>query len=184
LSLIRQLLDATELPPRVFHPTHVNRRKELFEEACELSRRNLVIDVTAFPVEEGENAWSAPDAWERYHGKACPAGNLTISSDGGGCLPHFDSNGEMVKMDFATSAGLPETLLELTRRGHGLDKVLPAVTSNVARLLRLQGKGHIAAGKDADLVCFGDDLAVRHVMAGGRWMIRQGLPVIKGTFED
>jgi beta-aspartyl-dipeptidase (metallo-type) len=184
LSMIRQLLDGTELPPRVFHPTHVNRRKELFEEACELSRRNLVIDVTAFPVDEGENAWSAPDAWELYHEKDCPAGNLTISSDGGGCLPHFDGNGELLKMDFATSAGLHETLLELTRRGHGLDKILPAVTSNVARLLRLRGKGQIAAGKDADLLCLGADLAVRHVMAGGCWMIRDGSPLIKGMFED
>jgi len=184
LSLIRQLLDGTELPPRVFHPTHVNRRKELFEEACELSRRNVVIDVTAFPVDEGENAWSASDAWELYHDAACPPGNLTISSDGGGCLPHFDSNGEMVKMEFATSAGLPETLLELTRRGHGLGEVLPSMTSNVARALRFHGKGRIAAGKDADLVCFGEGLAVRHVMAGGRWMIRDGSPVIRGTFED
>ena len=184
LSLIRQLLDGTELPPRVFHPTHVNRRKELFAEACELSRRNLVIDVTAFPVDEGENAWSAPDAWELFHEKACPAGNLTISSDGGGCLPVFDDNGEMVNMEFATSAALPETLQELVRRGHTLDRVLPALTSNVARLLRLPGKGRIAEGHDADLVFFAEDLGVRHVMANGRWMIQDGAPVARGTFED
>jgi beta-aspartyl-dipeptidase (metallo-type) len=184
LSLVRQLLDETELPSRVFHPTHVNRRKELFEEACELSRRNVVIDVTAFPVEAGENAWSAPDAWELFHEESCPAGNLTISSDGGGCLPHFDANGEMVKMEFATSAGLPETLSELVRRGHSLDHVLPAMTSNVARLLRLPGKGRIAEGHDADLVVFSEDIRVRHVMANGHWVIQDGSPVIHGTFED
>jgi beta-aspartyl-dipeptidase (metallo-type) len=183
LSLIRQILAETELPPRVFHPTHVNRRKELFEEACDLSRGNSVVDVTAFPVEEGENAWSAPDAWERFHGKGCPAGNLTISTDGGGCLPHFDENGEMVKMDFATSAGLPDTLRELIVRGHTFDKVLPSMTSNVARLLRLPGKGRLTAGYDADIVCFDEDHRVRHVMAGGRWMIQDGSPAVKGTFE-
>ena len=184
LSLIRQLLDETELPPRVFHPTHVNRRKELFEEACELSRQNCVIDVTAFPVEEGENAWSAADAWEQFHQKSCPADNLTISSDGGGCLPYFDDNGEMVKMDFASSAGLPDTLRELTGRGYRLNAVLPAMTSNVARLLRLPGKGRIAEGFDADLVCFDEDYRVRHVMAGGRWMVQDGSPLSRGTFED
>jgi beta-aspartyl-dipeptidase (metallo-type) len=178
LSLIRRILAETELPPRVFHPTHVNRRKELFEEACELSRKNSVIDVTAFPVEEGENAWSAPDAWEQFHQKSCPAGNLTISSDGGGCLPYFDDNGEMVKMEFATSRGMPDTLRELARRGHRLDAVLPALTSNVARLLRLPGKGQIAEGFDADLVCFDQDHRVRHVMAGGRWMVQDGLPCV------
>jgi beta-aspartyl-dipeptidase (metallo-type) len=184
LAMVRRLLDETELPPRVFHPTHVNRRKELFEEACELTQRNLVVDVTAFPVEEGENAWSAPDAWERFHEKSCPAGNLTISSDGGGCLPHFDTNGELLKMEFATSAGLHETLLELTRRGHALNQVLPAMTSNVARLLKLSGKGRIAEGSDADLVFFGENLDVRHVMAAGRWMVRDGVPVILGAFES
>jgi beta-aspartyl-dipeptidase (metallo-type) len=184
LSLVRRLLDETELPARVVHPTHVNRRKELFAEACELSQHDSVIDVTAFPVEAGENAWSAPDAWERFHDKACPAGNLTVSSDGGGCLPSFDDNGEMVKMDFATSAGLPDTLRELSRRGHRLDAVLPAMTSNVARLLRLPGKGRIASGFDADLVCFGEENRVRHVMARGRWMVQDGSPVVSGLFED
>jgi len=183
LSLIRQLLAETELPPRVFHPTHVNRRKELFEEACDLSRGNSVVDVTAFPVDEGENAWSAPDAWERFHEQGCPPGNLTISTDGGGCLPHFNENGEVVKMDFATSAGLPDTLRELAARGHTLDAVLPAMTSNVARLLRLPGKGRLAAGSDADVVCFDADHRVRHVMARGRWMIQDGSPAVKGTFE-
>jgi len=184
LSLVRQLLDETELPARVFHPTHVNRRRELFEEACELSRRNVVIDVTAFPVAEGENAWSAADAWERFHEEFCPPGQLTISSDGGGCLPHFDQNGEMVKMDFATSAGLPRTLAELTERGHRLDAVLPAMTSNVARLLRLHRKGRIVEGNDADLLFFDEKLGVRHVMAGGRWMVQDGSPCLLGTFEN
>ena len=184
LSLLRRLLDETELPPRIFHPTHVNRRKELFEEACQLSLQGSVIDVTAFPVEEGENAWSAPDAWEKYHEKQGPAGNLTISSDGGGCLPQFDDSGAMVKMDFATSAGMPDTLRELIRRGHRLDAALPAMTSNVARLLRLPGKGQIVEGFDADLVCFDEKHRVRHVMAGGRWMVQDGSPLVQGMFED
>jgi len=184
LTLVRQLLRETELPPHVFHPTHVNRRKELFEEACELSRENVVIDVTAFPVAEGENAWSAPDAWEQFHERACPADKLTISSDGGGCLPVFDENGVMQKMDFATSAGLPDTLRELLSRGHSLEAVLPSMTSNVASLLRLPGKGRIEVGCDADLVCLDETGDVRHVMAGGIWMVQDGSPLVKGAFES
>jgi beta-aspartyl-dipeptidase (metallo-type) len=184
LSLVRELLDRTELPPRVFHPTHVNRNRALFEEACELSRRSVVVDVTAFPVEEGEDAWSAADAWERFHDQGCPASNITISSDGGGCLPVFDANGELVKMDFATSAGLAETLQELAGRGHGLEDILPCMTRNVARLLRLSGKGRIAAGADADLVCLDSDYRVRHVMARGEWMVQDRLPVTTGLFDE
>jgi beta-aspartyl-dipeptidase (metallo-type) len=181
LELVRRLLDETELPPRVFHPTHVNRTKELFEEACALSHENVVVDVTAFPVAEGENAWSAADAWSRFHEQACPAENLTISSDGGGV---FDQNGRMVKMDFASSAGLPETLRELVGRGYSLDQVLPSMTINVARLLRLENKGRIEAGADADFVCLGDALDVRHVMAGGQWMVQDQVPLVHGLFEE
>jgi beta-aspartyl-dipeptidase (metallo-type) len=90
----------------------------------------------------------------------------------------------MVKMDFATSAGLLDTLQELVGRGHRLDAILPAMTSNVARLLRLPGKGQISEGFDADLVCFDEDYRVRHVMAGGRWMVQDGSPLLTGTFED
>ena len=184
LELVRRLIDETELPPRVFHPTHVNRSKELFAEACALSLENVVVDVTAFPVATGENAWSAADAWSRFHEQACPAENLTISSDSGGCLPVFDHNGQLLKMDFATSAGLVETLRELLERGYPLDRVLPSMTSNVARLLKLENKGRIEVGADADFVCLGEALEVRHVMAGGRWMVQDQVAVVQGLFED
>ncbi len=184
LDLVRRLLDETELPPRVFHPTHVNRKKDLFEEACSLSRENVVVDVTAFPVDENEDAWSAADAWVRFHEEGCPADCLTISSDGGGCLPVFDQNGHMVKMDFATPAGLPETLRELVERGFSLSQVLPSMTTNVARLLKLENKGRIEAGADADFVCLGEALDVRHVMARGQWMVQDQEPIARGLFEE
>jgi beta-aspartyl-dipeptidase (metallo-type) len=183
LSLVERLLRETELPPRVFHPTHVNRRRALFDEACSLSRERVTIDVTAFPVAEGEDAWSAADAWERFHDAGCSPERLTISSDGGGCLPHFDADGVLQHMEFATSAGLMETLRELLRRGHGLPEVLPALTSNVADLLRLRGKGRLVAGADADLVCLDADHGVRHVMARGQWMVQDGTPSRQGMFE-
>ena len=59
---------------------------------------------------------------------------------------------------------------------------LPAIGAGM--LLKLTGKGSIAPGADADLVCLDDALGVRHVMAGGRWMVEDGAPVVKGTFED
>jgi beta-aspartyl-dipeptidase (metallo-type) len=140
--------------------------------------------MTAFPVAEGEDAWSTADGWERFHDQGGPADRLTISSDGGGCLPVFDAQGELQHMDFATSKGLPDALVELLRRGHALDEVLPALTSNVAQLLRLHRKGRVKAGLDADLVVLGEDHRPLHVMARGQWMVRDGRAVITGTFEE
>ena len=184
LELVRRALAESELPPRVFHPTHVNRNKALFEEACELAQNGVTIDVTAFPVAADEDAWCAADAWELYRQKGCPAENFTVSSDGGGCLPTFNAQGEMVHMDFATSAGLSETLVELRGRGHELQDILPCLSSNVARLLRLRSKGRIELGLDADLVVLNAASEVRDVMALGRWMVREGEVVQFGTFEQ
>lgn len=188
LDLVRRALSGSELPPRVFHPTHVNRKKALFEEACELARGGSGIDVTAFPAtapgEPEDDAWSAADAWERFHEKGCPGDRLTISSDGGGCLPVFNEQGELQRMDFASSSGLQETLRDLSARGHGLDEILPCMTSNVAGLLRLRGKGRIAVGLDADLFSLDGQGAVHHVMARGEWMVRAGKAVRLGAFES
>lgn len=183
LEMVRRLLCETELPARVFHPTHSNRRKELFEEACELSRSGVTIDVTAFPVEEGENAWSAADAWTLFHEQGGDPSRFTISSDGGGCLPVFNEQGELLKMDFATPKGLVDTLQDLMQRGHSLAEILPSMTRNVAGLLRLPGKGRLAAGFDADLSILDSSGALSHVMANGRWMVKNGTPVERGTFE-
>jgi beta-aspartyl-dipeptidase (metallo-type) len=183
LEPIRDALAHSELPPRVFNPTHVNRRKALFEEAVALSRTGCHVDITAFPVAEGEDAWSAEDALMRYLNADAPADRVTISSDGGGCLPTFDAEGRVATMDVGAPGALALTLRALLGRGIALERVLPAFTSNAARLLRLSRKGHIAVDADADLVVLTDDGAVQDVMALGQWHVRGGASVRHGTFE-
>ena len=184
LELVRRALEHSELPPRVFNPTHVNRRKALFEEAIDLARCGCSIDITAFPVDEGEDAWSAADALVRYLASGAPRGRVTISSDAGGCLPRFDEQGRVCSMDVGHSGALLQTLRELLDRGIALEDALPAFTSNVADLLRLSGKGRIAAGADADLVVLDATGAVTDVFAGGRPHLRDGAVVRRGTFES
>lgn len=184
LDLVRRALDQSELPPRVFNPTHVNRRKALFDEAIELARRGCSIDITAFPVDEGEDAWSAADALVRYLDSGAPRDRVTISSDAGGCLPCFDAQGRVCSMDVGHSGALVDTLRELLARGIALQDALPAFTSNVAGLLRLPGKGRIAVGADADLVALDATGAVTDVFAGGHLHLRDGAVLRRGTFES
>ena len=184
LELVRRALDDTELPARVFHPTHINRRKGLFEEALALAQRGCTVDITAFPVDEGEDAWSAAEAWERYHAAGAPAERLTISSDAGGCLPTFDHDGRMCRMDVGSAHALLDTVRQLLARGHALDAVLPAFTRNIARHLRLAGKGEIVIGADADLVALDADGHVADVMAQGVWHVRDGETLRMGMFEN
>ena len=184
LRTVRHLLDTTEIPPRTFHPTHVNRRAELLDEALALTERGVTVDLTAFPPGEavGDEV-SAADAVARFVASGLPQERLTVSSDGGGCLPTFDAQGELVRMGFATSAALADLLAELLASGQRLEAVLPLFTSNPARLLRLAGKGVVAPGASADLVVLDAAGRPAGVMARGRWHVRGGRAVVRGTFE-
>ena len=183
LALVRDALDRAEIPARVFHPTHVNRSRALFDEACELSRRGVTIDVTAFPVEEREDAWSAPAALALYLERGLAPERITVSSDGGGCLPEFDAEGRVARFDVGRPAALGEALAECLQRGLKLEQALPAFTSNVAKLLRLERKGRIAIDADADLVVLDAQGRATSVMARGVWHMRDGAMLRAGTFE-
>ncbi|MGH7525509.1 MAG: beta-aspartyl-peptidase [Gemmatimonadales bacterium] len=184
LELVRQALQRAEIPPRVFNPTHVNRRKALFDEALALAECGCTIDLSAFPVGEGEDAWTAAEALVRYLDAGLPPERVTVSSDGGGCLPVFDDEGRVKAMGVGRPSAVAETLRELLAAGQPLERVLPAFTSNPAGLLRLDHKGRLAPGTDADLVVLDGDGSVSDVMARGRWHVRDGRQVIRGTFEE
>jgi beta-aspartyl-dipeptidase (metallo-type) len=62
--------------------------------------------------------------------------------------------------------------------GLALEDALPVVTSNTAAALGLGDKGRLEVGCDADLtVLERGTLAVRHVVAGGRLVVRDGAVV-------
>ena len=183
LDLVRRALDGSELPPSVFHPTHVNRQTRLFDEAAELAGRGVTVDVTAFPVQDGDPGLSAADAILRWIERGLPRERLTCSSDGGGCLPVFDAEGRVTSMDVGRSSALAATLATLLARGVRLQDALPFFTSHVATVLRLGAKGSIRVGGDADLLVLGPRAEVRDVMARGKWLVRDAAPVVRGPFE-
>ncbi|HRI07767.1 MAG TPA: beta-aspartyl-peptidase [Nannocystaceae bacterium] len=184
LDLVRRALDGTELPPRVFHPTHINRQRRLYDEACALARRGCTVDVTAFPDEDPGDGLHQIEAIARYLRDGLPPQRLTCSSDGAGCMPVFGEGGRIVAMDVGRATTLVDTIRGLRAEGLALEAILPVFTRNVADLLRLPRKGRIAVGADADLALLTDEGAVSAVMAGGRWLVREGAPVVFGTFES
>ena len=181
LVLVRQALDQSELPARVFHPTHVNRQKALFAEAQALSERGITVDVTAF--EADENSYSAAQSIARWLRDGLPMEQLTCSSDGAGCLPVFDEDGKMIHMDIGQPVTLLETLQELLKDGFGLEQVLPVFTRNPARVAGLTHKGRLAQGLEADLIILDDHDAIDSVIARGQWMMRGGKITRRGPFE-
>lgn len=183
LDLVRRALAKSELPARVFNPTHVNRRKALFDEAMELARQGCTVDITAFPVADGEDAWPADVALQKYLGSGAPENRVTLSSDGGGCLPVFDEQGQMLHMDTGRPSSLIETLGKLLDGGLPLGQVLPAFTSNVAGILRLKDRGRLQAGMAADMIVLDDANRLSDVMIAGTWHVRHGIRQRFGQFE-
>jgi beta-aspartyl-dipeptidase (metallo-type) len=135
-------------------------------------------------VEKGEDAWSAPEALTRYLEAGLPPERVTVSSDGGGCLPVFDADGRVSAFDVGRATAMAAALRELLNCGQPLERVLPAFTSNPARLLLLPRKGRLTPGSDADLVVLDEEGEVRDVMARGRWHVLKGRPVVRGLFEQ
>ncbi|MDA5093698.1 beta-aspartyl-peptidase [Aliiroseovarius sp. KMU-50] len=184
LSMLEQAIATSEIPARVFNPTHINRNKPLFEQAVALARHGCYVDATAFPCEHVDPGISAADAYLQFRDAGDKVDRFTISSDGGGCLPAFDHDGNLTRFGVGLCDILPETLAELVRAGVPLSEALAPFTSNVADLLKLHRKGRLKVGMDADLVVLDENLAVRHVMAGGEWHVREGQVARRGMYEQ
>lgn len=183
LDLVRRALDGSELPPRVFHPTHVNRNKPLFAEACQLVARGCSVDVTAFPEDDPGDGLTAADAIHQWLQAGLPLDRLTCSSDGAGCMPVFDAHGHICAMDIGRPRTLVDTISGLRARAVPWPQLLPIFTRNVADLLRLPHKGRLAPGADADLVAWTPGGQVSAVMARGEWLVKDARPVVFGRFE-
>ncbi|MFT5574315.1 MAG: beta-aspartyl-dipeptidase (metallo-type) [Cryomorphaceae bacterium] len=182
LQLVRDALQTAEVPARTYNPTHINRRKALFDEACELSKQGSWVDVTAF--ETGDVGYEPAAALLRFLDQDLPQDKLTISSDGGGCLPCFDDHGRMTKMDFATPSSMLDVFYQLLEHGVDLDRLVPIFSSNVASLMNFHHKGQLSVGADADLIVLDSKNKLDHVMAQGCWHVFNKEIIIKGTFEN
>lgn len=177
LSILHQLLDEYELPAENLHVTHITRSKALFDDAIKLAERGAFVDITA-DVSTYE--------WVSYYKKnKGDMAKLTISSDGNGSLPHFNSKGELVSLGVASTRTLFDQVVETVKAGQlSLEESLRLVTVNTANALKLENKGSIKLGKDADLLVLEKDtFEIRHVFAMGQHMIENGNLLVKGTFE-
>lgn len=181
LDLVRRALSEAEIPARTYNPTHINRQKTLFDEACELAKLGCWVYVTAF--ETGDVGYEPPEALLRYMSQDLPQDKLTISSDGGGRLPTYDCKGHMTHLDFGASQAMTDVFYTLIDEGQSIAQLLPYFTSNVADLMNFSTKGRLNIGANADLLVLNENKRIQHVMVLGKWHVVDGQQAIKGTFE-
>lgn len=168
------------VPIRHLKPTHCARTPALFDQAIAFGKKGGLIDITS-----GGGCYTTPAKALIYALEAgVNPGNIAFSSDGHGSIPRFNADGVMVGLGTGEVASNIQEFKSLVELGLSLDKALPCVTKNPATHFGLEGKGEVKAGNCADFCLFDSNLNLKHVMAKGRLLMRDGEVVVKGTFEE
>ncbi|MDG4656350.1 beta-aspartyl-peptidase [Ectobacillus antri] len=187
LQLLETIVEQTSIPIRQFHPTHINRNKELFEAGIRYALRGGYVDFTTSTIpqflEEGEVKCSR--GLKLMLEAGVPIGAITFSSDAQASLPSFSSDGEFLGLQVGRISSLFKAVREAVLEEQiPLEVALQTITSTPATVLKLSQKGTIAKGKDADIVLLEKDtLTIHTVFAKGNMMVFDGQAIVKGTFE-
>lgn len=188
LKYLFNLIEQTEIPAEQLLPTHINRNSDLFEMGLEYAKRGGYIDLTtSCDIEHMENGeLRAGEGLARFLDSGIKIEHITFSSDGNGSMPRFDSNGKLAGLGICSVSSLyREVKFAINEFNVPIDKAISVITSNVARLLKLNNKGVIEKGKDADFVIVDKDtLDIDMVIAKGKKLVENGKAIVKGTFEE
>jgi len=177
MDYLFRLVRETEIPITQVVPTHVARTEALLEEATEYARQGGTVDLTATEPGLGWRV-SSQEAVSRLLQAGVPLERITFSSDSNASMPVFDEKGHLVGMAVGRIANLFQDFKGLAQSGTlTLSQALMPFTINVARILRLDGKGNLEEGKDADLLVLREDLSVEGVYAKGKLLVADGKPI-------
>ncbi|WP_340373239.1 beta-aspartyl-peptidase [Peribacillus sp. FSL E2-0218] len=187
LELLFEIAEKTDIPIHHFHPTHINRNQDLFEEGIRYAEIGGYVDLTTSTtpqfLEEGEVKCSS--GLRQMLESGVPIIQITFSSDGQASLPYFNQDGEFAGLQVGNVSSLFHEVRDAVMdEGVPLETAIQVITANPARILKLKNKGKIGVEMDADLVLLKKDtLAIDTVIARGKVMVERGVPIIKGTFE-
>ena len=189
LDLIRRVIHDTEIPASQFLPTHVNRNEALFEECLDFAAEGGTIDFTG-----NEDI----DYWEticdevrvcrgirRLLARGISSDRFTISSDGQGSMPVFNAQGEYQGTGVGKASCLLKEVRECVQKEDiPLETAIKGITCNPASILKLDRKGRIKEGFDADICLLEEGtLKLNTVIAKGQVMVKDGEQKVFGTFE-
>lgn len=184
---IYQCLEETEIPIKQFYPTHVNRNHRLFDEAITYCKKGGYVDFTASlndDIDSGVRVKPA-DAVVKMLQAGVSISQMTLSSDGQGSLPNFDNEGNLIGLKVGSVSSLFHIVKELINNHQlPLAEAIKLVTINPSTVMKLENKGQIAIGKDADLIIYdSESQTIESVFANGQCFMHEGEILIKGTFE-
>ena len=162
LEPLRKLLEEFKvIQPEWLYPTHITRSEELMREAIGLTKKGCFVDIDT--VDEDLPKW-----FKFYFDNGGLPEKLTISTD--------------------ASKTSPQNLLEqiracILKHKVSIERILPCVTANTVRVLKLINKGALETGKSADLLVLEkESFELREVISGGKRLLKNGAIAFKEAF--
>jgi len=161
LAPLRALVENYAVAPEWLYPTHIERNRELMREAAAFTRIGAFVDIDTMEEDLPEQL--------RYF---------------------LEDNGDLRRLTVSSDAAIssPRTLYDQLRacvveHGFPLEQVAPLATSNTARVLKLDRKGRLEQGRDADaLVLSRKTLEIMSVFAMGGQLVRGGELIVTEKF--
>lgn len=187
LEYLSKLINETEIPATQVLPTHINRNDKLFYEGEAYAKKGGFIDLTT----SSDPNFLEPGEIRAGEGLAILLKNgvdiehITFSSDANGSMPRFDEQGNLIGLGICSVSSLYREVME-SIKGYKvpIEEAIKVITSNVANILKLDNKGKIKEGRDADLVIVDEEsLDIDMVIAKGKILVKDGEAIVKGTFE-
>jgi beta-aspartyl-dipeptidase (metallo-type) len=180
---IHKAVEQSELGYPQFYPTHCNRNQWIFEDAKEYGKKGW-IDLTTssyayFPEDEIKPSRALRELLE----SSVPLEHITMTSDAHGSLPKFDEEGTLVRLEMGDPISLLSEVRDATGEGVGFPDAIATVTSNPARILKLETKGSIHPGKDADILITDSQFRIETLISGGVVKMEDGNLMAKDPYE-
>ena len=188
LSYLFDIIRNTEIPIEQFAPTHLNKKdEELFKQVVEFGKMGGYIDLTAGVSEEEKSSHSIKPgkATKKLLKNGISIEKITISSDGNGSLPKFNEKKEFMGMSIASVSSLHKEFINMVKEDKfSIEEAIHVTSTNIAKHLKLDKKGEIRTGKDADIIALDKGtLKIKHVIARGKILMEDEKVVKFGTFE-
>lgn len=179
MDQINHAIELSNIPMTILRPTHINRDRELALQALEYAQKGGYIDISAeIPAEI-----SIPEILDLALEMDIDMSRLTISSDGFGSWSNYDENGNLIEMGYTPIDVIYKTMMTLINKGYDEELIISLVSTNVANSLKLDHKGQIKEGYDADLLIIDNDDNIDSVLMMGEYMKKNKKNLKKGNYE-
>jgi beta-aspartyl-dipeptidase (metallo-type) len=177
LRLLFEAVNEGDVPISCFQPTHLGPH---LEEAVRFAEMGGFVDFTT-GEDCSKTAKILACALDR-----CPAGTVTVSTDGNGSLPVWNEKKEIVGISAGKISNLHRTVLALVReQGVPLEQAILPCTENVSRALGLwPAKGRLAPGADADILLLDASDQIDTLFSLGRCLLSGGELTFREKFSD